>query len=114
MAKQQVPVWDTSANAGKGGYIWPALGESLTISDTLLLNAASAAATKRRYDVMLFYSANTKAWLIPTATAKNVVIYVNGLRYRAGTDYTIMLNQVIPVSTTNWRPDALVVADYEE
>lgn len=117
MAKQQIPVWDTSANAGKGGYIWPALGSTLAINNSLIdITAApsTTATAKRRYDVMLFYSDNTKAWVIPSAAPRNVVVYCNGLRYRIGTDYTLMINQVIPVSTVNWRPDALVVADFEE
>ena len=42
-------------------------------------------------------------------------VYVNGLRYTAGEDYSLAAGVITPNATAgNWPSDALVVADIEQ
>ena len=76
------------------------------------LAQTTVATTKRVYNVQLTYNATAKAWTIPTA-ASNLAIFVNGLRYFPGDDYTLAPG-LVKAYRDNMPATARVVADYDK
>ena len=68
--------------------------------------------SQRAYDIPLMYDQVQGLWfgLPPSATA--VVVYVNGLRYRRGTDYSLTNGEVKALSTNMTATDTVTV-DYD-
>lgn len=87
---------------------WLRLGQSFTMVDGVL----EVRLPVRTLGKKLTFDSNTKTWQGLPASAKNVVIFVNGLRYLVDEDYTLTDSNVIPLST-NFPTNAVVVADYE-
>lgn len=110
-----LPIW----NSAVGRYQWKRLGSGFTISgDTINVTAQPS----RIYGVILTKSPTAMTYPLPVATASNVVVYVNGLRYVSPQDYTITAGVVTPACTPgatdcNWPPVTAmpqVVADYDK
>ena len=71
----------------------------------------------RHVDVQLAYNGST-GWPLPAPSISglsiaNVGVYVNGLRYHAGTDFNITAGVIIPIAN-NMDPTWLVTCDYDE
>jgi hypothetical protein len=103
-ARLWVPLWDG------GRYTFPALGPSLVVKNGQL-DVLPTPAKVRKYDQVLTYDAAAKGWTLPAGSGA-VVVYVNGLRYRAGADYTIANGRVTPTSD-NMLPEHLVTIDFD-
>jgi hypothetical protein len=76
-----------------------------------LISSGQTTVKTRIYNARLLRVA-TNAWQIPS-TATNVCVYVNGLRYRPGGDYSIAAGKVTALANT-MPADALVIADYDQ
>jgi hypothetical protein len=101
-----VPVWIGSR------YIFPKLGPTLVLNTTTnQLDALLPPIPVRKYDVLLTYETAPAGWRMP-AGATNLVIFVNGLRYRAGYDYVITAG-VIKAQYDNMLPEHQVTCDYD-
>lgn len=101
-----VPVWVATR------YIFPKLGPTLVLNTTTnQLDALVPLIPVRKYDVLLTYDTAIAGWRMPTG-ATNLVIYVNGLRYRSGYDYVIAAG-VIKNQFDNMAPDHQVTCDYD-
>lgn len=101
----QIPVW-----TGRS-YTFPRLGPTLTIANGQL-DVVQTSAKVRRYGVVLAYNTATISWTVP-ATAANIVVYCNGLRYTVAIDYTVTATG-IKATGENMLPEYLVTADYDE
>lgn len=71
----------------------------------------AATPSKRKYDVVLTRSAEG-AYPLPTG-ATNMVVHVNGIRYREAGNWVIEGVNLKPIAS-NWPPDADVTIDYDE
>lgn len=93
-------------------YIFPKLGRSMVLNTTTnQLDALVPPIPVRKYDVLLTYDTTVAGWKMP-AGATNLVIYVNGLRYRSGYDYVIAAG-VIKAQYDNMLPEHQVTCDYD-
>lgn len=102
-----VPIWAGSR------YVFAKLGPTLVFNtNNNQLDALLPAVPVRKYDVLLTYDTNAAGWRMPAVGASNLVIYVNGLRYRAGYDWTIS-NGVIKNQYDNMIPEHQVTCDYD-
>jgi hypothetical protein len=99
-----VPIW-----AGTR-YVFAKLGPTLVLNGGQLDVLLPPGAVHKR-DVLLTYDTAAAGWKLP-AGATNVVVYVNGLRYHQGTDFTIT-SGVIKNQFDNMAPDMLVTCDYD-
>lgn len=101
-----IPIW-----AG-ARYIFPKLGPTLVLNTSSnQLDALVPPIPVRKYDVLLTYDTAAAGWRMP-AGATNLVIFVNGLRYRAGYDYVITAG-VIKAQYDNMLPEHQVTCDYD-
>jgi hypothetical protein len=92
--------------------ILPGDNISITMSgDAVTISASDRDASPRVYDAVLAYDATANGWRLP-AGASNVVLHVNGLRYRGGVDYTITDGLVTALSE-NMQPTFAVIADHD-
>lgn len=93
----------------------PATGERYGRVDVLF--PPPPAIPQRETDRELTWEAAAGGYRLPLATATHVVVYVNGLRYRQGLDYSVSGGLVVPrPGATNWPPPEdgpVVVADYD-
>jgi hypothetical protein len=69
-------------------------------------------ARPRVYDQALVYNTALGIWSVP-ATAANVVVYVNGIRYHLGTDYQINAGTIKALGN-NMQPGFLITVDYDQ
>jgi hypothetical protein len=99
-----IPVW-----AG-ARYVFAKLGPTLVLNGNQL-DVLLPPASVRRRDVFLTYDTAAAGWKLP-AGATNVVIYVNGLRYRQGYDYVITAG-VVKAQFDNMLPEHQVTCDYD-
>jgi hypothetical protein len=113
-----VPLVDTT-----GKHAWPKLGGTLIVTNGVLDVAPVPAKPNRAFGKVLSYDSASGTYRIPgggTATVAyvNMVVFVNGLRYTEGIDYTFAAGFVTPLlPATNWpAPGAgtIVVADFDQ
>ena len=74
------------------------------------------AAAPRHYGAVLSYDSTAAGWPVP-AGASNFSVWVNGLHYTQGVDYSIAGGILKPLDTTpdsNMQPGFLVTADYDQ
>ena len=98
-----LPVWTGRA------YAWLRLGPTLTIANGQI-DAVQAPPVTRAYGVRLTYDATAGGWTVPAS--RNLVVWVNGLRYTAGVDYAVS-GALLKALGDNMPPDCLVIADYD-
>lgn len=94
-----LPVWTGTRLS------WVRVGSGLRLDGDVLSVSAPA-----RTETVLVYSTSAAGWPLP-AGARDVVIYANGLRYRAGLDYTIQ-SGVVKASSSNMLPEFSIVAEH--
>jgi len=99
-----VPVW-TGAR-----YVFAKLGPTLVLNGNQL-DVLLPPTPLRRRDVLLVYDTTAGGWKLP-AGASNVTVYVNGLRYRQGYDYTIT-SGVIKAQFDNMLPEFQITCDFD-
>ena len=74
------------------------------------------AATPRHYGAVLSYDSTAAGWPVP-AGSSNFAVWVNGLHYTQGVDYSIAGGILKPVDASpdsNMQPGFLVTADYDQ
>lgn len=102
-----LPVWTGTR------YTFPRLGPTLVVANNQI-DAVPAVAKVRTYGTVLTYDAAAAGWHAP-AGSSNLVVYVNGLRYTQGTDYSISSPAgLITALADNMQPASLVVVDYDK
>ncbi|MCC6362143.1 MAG: hypothetical protein IT165_01385 [Bryobacterales bacterium] len=99
-----IPVW-TGAR-----YVFARLGPSLVLNGNQL-DILLPPVLVRHTDVLLVYDTAAAGWKLP-ATATNIAVYVNGLRYRQGYDYAIT-SGVVKAQFDNMLPDMQVTCDFD-
>ncbi|MBI4904404.1 MAG: hypothetical protein HY820_12255 [Acidobacteria bacterium] len=99
-----IPVW-TGAR-----YVFAKLGPTLVLNGNQL-DVLLPPTPVRRQDVLLVYDTAAGGWKVP-AGATNIVVYVNGLRYRQGYDYVIT-SGVIKAQFDNMIPEHQVTCDFD-
>jgi hypothetical protein len=92
-----------------GAPVWYKAGPTFIVANGQVDVAAPP--VKRMYDVLLAYDATANGWKIPTG-AKNVQVFVNGLRYHAN-NYVISTAGVMTAVFSNMDPSHEVTVDYD-
>lgn len=99
-----LPIW--SGNH----YVWAQLGDGLAINGGVLDVKPAPGVTIGAKPV---WDASAGGYRLPV-TPTQVAVYVNGLRYTEGIDYTLQGALIVPTAN-NWPgpADAVVTVDYQ-
>lgn len=111
-AIRMMPIW----NEGIKKYEFYVLSNKFTLNNGIIdLNVRTRFAGK-----VMSWDATAGGYRIPAstgATPTNVVVFVNGLRYSEGVDFTVKGTLVVPIPpASNWPPPAQTVCsvDWEQ
>jgi hypothetical protein len=125
-APQLLPVWNGQT------YVFAKLGPTLKLANGQLDAVVSvgppgptgpggpqgpAGTTRRHVDVLLTFDQTAQGWILPAPATgfsiANLAIYVNGLRYHSGGDFSAN-GGIVKALSTNMDPSFLVTCDYDE
>lgn len=95
-----------------GRSAWLTLGPTLTIAANGQIDAVPPSIPKRMRDVLLTYDATARAWNVP-AGARNVALYVNGIRYRSQGNWSIDAGK-LTASNPDILPEHELTADFDQ
>lgn len=102
----QIPIWNGTR------YSFPRLGSTMSLANGEL-NAVIPSPKSRKYDQLLSHSTSIGGWQLPSG-ASNVTVHCNGLRYRAGVDYSISAGGLITAIATNMTASDVVTVDFDQ
>jgi hypothetical protein len=104
----RLPVWDGRQ------YTFPRLGSGFVVANGTI-SVTPSEVPQRKYGQILPFDASQSAWVLP-ASATNIVVFVNGLRYTSGVDYSATTTTgavFIRALGTNMTAADVVVVDYD-
>ena len=107
---QQIAVWNDATKT----YVAVKAGAGIVVD--LTAKTISAPTPKPRiYGTVAQRAAAGNGWNVPVGAAPaSLTIYVNGLRYTLGIDYTLTAGVITPINPAIMTADALVIADYDQ
>ena len=116
-----VRMWMAPGTSGAPPQMqWVQLGPGLSVVNGVL-TVTVAPTSNRVYETVLSVNASGQ-YPLPVATATNVSVWVNGLRYYRPRDFNIVSGAIVPTCTPgqvtcNWPPPAagtVVLIDYDK
>lgn len=109
---QQIAVWNETTKS----YVGVKAGPGITVDLAAKTISTTAPAAKPRiYGTLVKFDATTNKWTVPFgAVPSSMTVFVNGLRYTLGIDYTLSAGTITPIVPSMMTADALVVADYDQ
>jgi len=109
---QQIAVWNETTKT----YVAVRAGTGIKVDLTAKTISATATVVKPRvYGTVLPFASTSNGWAVPFgAIPSSMVIWVNGLRYVIGTDYTVVAGLIAAINPSMMSADAMVVVDYDQ